>query len=372
MPQTTIEQTNSLWKGSDLQEWAKAVNRGSTPSLARSAVPLVKSLNEIPGGPYVPRVSGAGAMYGHPGLRARIAQLYEASAEEVLLANGASQANFLIAGALLEHGGTAIVETPTYEPVLRAIEMLADNVIRLTRKVEHGFQPDPDELKSLLTNDTKLVWLTNLQNPTQIELESSRQQAMVAMCEQVGATLVIDEVYLNSTKPDFRSHGFTNGAISVNSLDKCWGLDPLRVGWAIAPAEIVDRAYKFNNLMGVIQPYVTEDLADQILRNEVAMAWFKLRLNSSCGQFSHLVNFLKSVPELAILQPSGGMNACLKLPNGIDDLAFVEKLIKEKGVTVFPCSLFELPGYIRVSVGCDPVETRQHLSKLGEMVREYQ
>lgn len=371
MTHTNIDQARALWHGSAIQEWAKSVLTLPTPSLSRSAVPTVKFLSEIPGGPYIPKIAGPNANYGHQGLRARLAQLYDASPDEILIAQGASQANFLIAGALLENGGTAIVETPTYEPVMRGIEMLAERMIRLHRRKENGFQPDPAELKSLITEDTKLVWLTNLQNPTQIELENERLSAMVEICERVGAMLIIDEVYLNFTKPDFRSHGFTYGAISVNSLDKTWGLDQLRVGWAVAPAEVVDRAYKFNNLMGVVQPFVTEDLADQILRNDSAVAWFKLRMQTACGQLSMLTSFLKSIPELELLYPSGGVNACLKLPPGMDDRKFVEAMIKEKKVSAFPCSLFEFPGYIRVSIGGDPVEVRQHLGKLGEMVREF-
>lgn len=371
MTQTDSLRDCDLWLSSQLQEWAKSILTLPTPSLSRSAVPMVKNLSEIPGGPYLPRISGPNAAYGHPGLKTRIARLYDASPDEVLLAQGASQANFLIAGALLEHGGTAIVETPTYEPVMRGIQMLADRMIRLPRRKENGFQPDPDEIQEIITADTKLVWLTNLQNPTQIELESERLQEIVRICQSAGATLVIDEVYLNFTKPDFRSHGFTNGAVSVNSLDKTWGLDQLRVGWAVAPAEIIERAYKFNNLMGVVQPFVTEDLAEQILGNDTAVAWFKMRMQRACGQLSLLTSFLKSVPELELIPPSGGVNACLKLPSGFDDRLFVESMIRTKGTAAFPCSLFEMPGYIRVSVGNDPVEVRQHLGRLGEMLREF-
>ena len=123
--------------------------------------------------------------------------------------------------------------------------------------------------------------------------------------------------------------------------------------------------------MGVNQPFITEDLADQILRNETAVAWFKMRMQTACGQMSLLTGFLKSVPELELVPPSGGVNACLKLPHGMDDRRFAEALMKEKSVSVFPCSLFEMPGYIRVSIGNDPVEVRQHLGRLGEMVREF-
>ncbi|MBK6765894.1 MAG: pyridoxal phosphate-dependent aminotransferase [bacterium] len=352
-------------------EWAKTTHTVPGSSLSRSAVPLISSLTEIPGGPFEVRLAGPNAFYGHPGLRARIAQLYDASPEEVLIAQGASQANYLIAGALLEHGGRGHRRNSVYEPVMRGIEMLAEKIVRLPRRDSANFLPDPLELRSLLNTQVKLVWLTNLHNPTQREIEPQLVRALADECDKVGATLVIDEVYLPFVRPDHRSHGFTHGAISVNSLDKTWGLDNLRVGWAVGPAKVMERAYRFNNLMGVQQPFVTEDIADQILRSEPAFAWLKLRRETACGQLSMLHTFLKVATSVQMIPPSGGVNACLKLPDSTDDREFVKQLAEEKRVRVFPGSLFELPGCIRVSVGCDPVETRKHLSLLGEMLREY-
>lgn len=351
-------------------EWAKSAHTSDSPSLSRSAVPLVKSLKEIPGGPFEPRLAGKGAFYGHPGLRAKIGQFYDASAEEALIAQGASQANFLIAGALLEQGGKAIVEQPVYEPVMRGIEMLADEVIRLPRREEAGFLPRLGDLQEMLSSDVKLVWLTNLHNPTQTEMEPQLVREMAEICRAAGAYLIVDEVYLPFTRPDYRSHAFTYDAISVSSLDKTWGLDSLRVGWAVAPADIVRRAYRLNNLMGVQQPYVSEDLADQILRSDVALEWFRQRRQVACSQMSMLTVFMKSIPTAELIMPAGGVNACIKLPGQADDRKFVDRLGLEREVTVFPGSLFELPGHIRVSVGCDPVETRKHLGLLGEAIRE--
>ncbi|RPH92860.1 hypothetical protein EHM69_11805, partial [candidate division KSB1 bacterium] len=110
-------------------EWAKSGYVGGKYNLARSGIPSITDLSLLPGFPFMPDLFGHNE-WGHSGLKETIAALYGAQPENVLIAQGASQCNFLIAGAALAEGGTAIVETPVYEPILRAVEVWADRILR--------------------------------------------------------------------------------------------------------------------------------------------------------------------------------------------------------------------------------------------------
>jgi aspartate/methionine/tyrosine aminotransferase len=350
-------------------EWAKFGYANVRFNLARSGVPAVSSLCEIPGGPFVPNLSGVNYA-GHEGLKSAIAAMYDVSSDQVLVAQGASECNFLIAGAALADGGAAIVETPCYQPILRSIEVWADRIIRLPRRAEAHYQPDPDELKQLLTPDTKLVALTNLHNPTHLALEPDRLRAMVEAAERVGACVVCDEVYLRMFDPDHRNHGHASGAVSINSLGKTWGLDSLRVGWAVGPAELIHRAYRLNNLLGVNQPFMTEDLACQILNNSQATTWLQVRARAAADGWKFFAEFAKKVPGLNYVQPDGGISAFVKLRGRADDRAFTNRLIETRETVVFPCSFHENPGAVRVSYGGDPAETVEGLNRLAEALQE--
>ncbi len=361
----------STWHPTELMEWAKFGYAGVRFNLASSGIPPVLSLADIPGGPYAPVLHGTNYA-GHEGLKAAIAKLYAVPLEHILVAQGASECNFLIAGSALANGGTAIVETPCYQPILRAIEVFADRIIRLPRRAEHRFQPDPDELRALLTPDTKLVMLTNLHNPTHVALESERLQAIVQSAEQVGAEVVCDEVYLRMYQPDHKLHGHSCGTVSINSLGKTWGLDSLRVGWAVGPAELIHRAYRLNNLLGVNQPFMTEDLACQILNQPEAVAWLHARARRAAEGKHLFEKFLQRLPGVKHVPPDGGTSACVHLPGDADDFAFTQRLMETKGTVVFPCSFHEMPSSIRVSFGGDPVIVHDGLDHLAAAIEEWQ
>ncbi len=359
----------SKWHPTELMEWAKFGYAGVRFNLATSGIPPVPSLAEIPGGPYAPVLHGTNYA-GHEGLKATLAKLYAVQPENILLAQGASECNFLIAGAALANGGTAIVETPCYQPILRSIDVFADRILRLPRRAEHRYQPDPDEVRALLTPDTKLVMLTNLHNPTHTSLDSDRLEAIVQAAKQVGAEVVCDEVYLRMYQPDHCRHGHAFGAVSTNSLGKTWGLDSLRVGWSVGPAELIHRAYRLNNLLGVNQPYLTEDLACQILNQPEAVMWLDDRARRAAEGKKLFDGFLQRLPGLQQIHPDGGFSACVHLPGGADDFAFTQRLMETKSTVVFPCSFHEMPGFVRVSFGGDAVMVEEGLQRLAAAIEE--
>ncbi|MCX6600243.1 MAG: pyridoxal phosphate-dependent aminotransferase [bacterium] len=359
---------NRTWSPSLLMEWAKSGSTGGRFNLARSGIPPILSLDELPGGPFQPDLWGHNE-WGHPKLRETIARMYGTKHEHVLIAQGTSQCNFLMAGAVLAEGGTAVVETPVYDPILRAVEVWADEVVRLPRRKENGYQPDPDELRERLDEHTRLIVLTNLHNPTQTALEPARLAAIVQSTAEVGALVMVDEVFLPMFAPDYRGHAFAFGAISASSLGKCWGLDALRVGWAVGPAEVVHRAYRLNNLLGVNQPYMTEDLACRLLNSPEAVSFMEKRRAQAVQGRALFDKFLTSTPEVACVPPPAGICALLELPAGTDDQILADELLKQEDTVVFPGHFFECPGCIRVSFGGPAAQVEEGLNRLSRFVR---
>jgi aspartate/methionine/tyrosine aminotransferase len=356
------------WHPSALQEWAKSGDAVGMFNLAHSGVPSIADLNEIPGGPFIPHLHGTN-YFGHEGLKATVADLYGVESSHVLLAQGASQCNFLMAGAALAAGGTAIVETPIYEPILHAVDVWADKTIRLPRRKVDGFQPDPDEFKSLLTAETRLIVLTNLHNPSHVALEPDRLTAIVKVASRVGAAVMIDEVFLPMIERDHRRHGHSCGAISINSLDKAWGLDSLRVGWAVGPKDLINSAFRLNNLLGVNQPFITEDLGHLILQRPEAVEYLVLRAARAAVNRDLFAEFLQQTPQVSCVKPSGGISALVHLPTGTNDALFARKLLHEQDTVVFPGHLFECPGTIRVSFGEQRETVREGLHRLHQFIQ---
>ncbi len=360
-------ETHRRWNPSELMEWAKFGYVGAKYNLCRSGVPSITNLNELPGAPINPELWGAN-FAGHEELKSVLAEMYGCEPQNVLLAQGASQCTYLIGGTLLAEGGTAIVETPVYDPILRGVESWATQIKRLPRRKENGYLPDPDELRTLLTTETKLVVLTNLHNPSQVQISSSLMCELVDTARSFGARVLVDEVYLPMIERNHMRHGFGLGAISINSLDKSWGLDALRVGWAVADTETVHTAYRLNNLMGVNQPYITEDIGYRVLSDPAKVKFLTVRAELYAAQRSLISNFFSRTPRVSCVRPAGGISTLVQLPDGMDDLSFQQTLLAERETIVFPGSLFEAPGTIRVSVGGPKDEIEEGLNRLHEAI----
>src|SRR5215475_9620771 len=117
---------------------------------------------------YYPEVNGTGL------LRERAAALYpNASANNVLVAVGAAQANWMICSTLLEPGDEVIVVSPGYRQVWGLARNLGCRVKEAQLRPENNWRMDLDELESLASAKTKLISIVNPNNPTGSILSSA-------------------------------------------------------------------------------------------------------------------------------------------------------------------------------------------------------
>jgi aspartate/methionine/tyrosine aminotransferase len=139
----------------------------------------------------------------------------------------------------------------------------------------------------------------------------------------------------------------------------------------VGPAELVYRAYRLNNLLGVNQPYMTEDLACLVLSEPAAVdyiaAWAKTAAKGRV-LFDH---FLERTPQVSCVKPQAGICGLVELPEGMDDLEFSRRLLERKATTVFPGSLFECPGTVRVAFGGPRDDTAEGLKRVRDMILEW-
>jgi hypothetical protein len=176
--------------------------------------------------------------YGYEPLIEHIAVRYGARPENVALAGGGSEANFLVMAALLARGDRVLIERPCYEPLYRAAELLGAEIDWLERRFEDAYRVDPERVAAALTPRTRLIMLTSLHNPSGVFLDEETLVEVGEAAAAVGAYVMVDEVYqefLAGVRPAFQG---CDRFISTNSLTKVYGLSGLRCGWVLAPRQV--------------------------------------------------------------------------------------------------------------------------------------
>jgi aspartate/methionine/tyrosine aminotransferase len=185
---------------------------------------------------------------GTPLLRERIAAWLGAAPENVLVTVGASEANAVLTATLVGPGDRVVVMEPGYRQIRGIAINAGAEVAAFPLDHEQGWRPDLEALDRAVTDRTKLIAVTNPNNPVGTILTEAEMNAVVEAARRSGAWLLADEVYRGTERltddltPTF--WGRYDRVVSVGSLSKAFGLPGLRLGWLVAPPEVVEAAWR--------------------------------------------------------------------------------------------------------------------------------
>jgi aspartate/methionine/tyrosine aminotransferase len=294
-------------------------------------------------------------------LREAIAHRYGVSPDHVVASDGTSMANFVAMAAIVFPGDEVLIERPTYEPLLGAASFLGAQITRFERRPENEFKIDFDALP--LNERTRLIVITNLHNPTSALIEDEDLRLLGDRAKQVGARILVDEVYLDSAVPPRKSAAHLGPEfVCTNSLTKVYGLSGLRCGWILAEPELVERMWRVNDLFGVNQAHPAERLAciafdhiDKVIGDTPAMlARNRQRWNAFAG----------SRDDLECMAAEHGIVAFPRWLGGNAERLDTH-LRSRYDTAVVPGKWFEMPDRFRVGFGYPTDQFEEGLQRLG-------
>ena len=130
---------------------------------------------------------------GTPELRADLARIYPGTtAEDFEVTNGTSEANYLVALSLLQDGDEMALEVPNYMQLWGVPRSLGAKINTFRLRQDENWEPDWEEFERAVNVKTRLVYLSNPNNPTGSVLSAAAMKRIVRRCEQVGAYLLAD------------------------------------------------------------------------------------------------------------------------------------------------------------------------------------
>src|SRR5437879_1018479 len=137
--------------------------------------------------------------YGYAPLVDALAEHCHVARENVLtISGGTSMANHLAMAAAIEHGDEVLIEQPTYEPLLALAQYFGAKIKRFPRRAEVNYRIDVDELSANTSENTRLIVLTNLHNPSSALTDEETLRRIDEVAQSVRARVLVDEVYLEA------------------------------------------------------------------------------------------------------------------------------------------------------------------------------
>ena len=309
--------------------------------------------------------------YGYAPLTSAIANRLEApEACVVMPGGGCSFANHLALAALISPGDRVLIEDPTYELLTSTLGYLQARVARFPRSAENNWRLDVESLAAHLTPDTRLVVLTNLHNPSSAIADLATVRAVAEAAAKVGASVLVDEVYLELMFRDGVARTAFNpdaNIVVTSSLTKAYGLSGLRCGWILAPVNLAECMRRQNDLHGVAAPNVTERLAVVAFER---LGDLRARANAMLDDNRAAYReILGDHPRLDQVVFDQGTTVFPRLRHGDGDSLF-SRLTSRFETSIVPGRFFGRPDHIRVGLGGDPAMTRIGLKRLAEALSE--
>lgn len=274
---------------------------------------------------------------------------------QVVLGNGSNDVLDLIARVFLAPGRSAVFAQHAFAVYPLATLSTGAELIPAPAK---NYGHDLNAMRAAIRPDTRIVWIANPNNPTGNFLPYPEVRAFLDTVPP-NVVVVLDEAYNEYLPPAERVDtaawikDFPN-LVVTRTFSKIYGLAGLRVGYALASAEIADLMNR------VRQPFNVNNLA-------IAAAIAALDDHAFVAE-SYELNRRGMAQLLAGLQrfgleyiPSSGNFVTFKLA----DAALVNQKLLKQGVIVRPIGGYGLPDWLRVTIGTEP-ENARFLEALGK------
>ena len=309
-----------------------------------------------------------GAIEGSTRLRAAIAGLYGGAAvEDITITHGTIAANMLVHRALVGAGDRVVSIVPTYQQHYSIPDSIGADVQTLTLRAEDGFLPDLDRLRALATPGTKLIALTNPNNPTGALIDRPMLEEIATIARDAGAYVLCDEVYRGTAQEgDGMSTSIVDvyeKGISTASTSKAFSLAGLRVGWVVAPSEVMEQVLIHRDYDTISVGMINDHLAALAMENSAAILARSHAITR--GNLAVLEDWIAQEPRVSWIKPRAGTTAMLRIDTKQTSRAFCEDLMQRTGVLLTPGDAFDMEGYARIGFANDPQVLRAGLEQLS-------
>ncbi len=295
---------------------------------------------------------------------------------EVLISVGGSEAIDAAVRAIVGHGDEVLIVQPSfvcYEPIVR----LAGGVpVIISTKVENEFRLTAEELKSHITDRTKLLILPYPGNPTGAIMERDDLEAIAEVLRGTSIAVISDEIYSELTYTGNRHEsiasldGMQERTVVINGFSKTYSMTGWRLGFACGPEPILAQMTKIHQFAIMSAPTTSQYAAIEALKNgrpdiEAMVEEYDMRRRLMVDGFNSL--------GLECFEPKGAFYAFPSIKStGLSSEEFCERLLYSKKVAIVPGNAFgeSGEGYVRASYCYSVDHIKEAIRRIGEFLED--
>lgn len=297
--------------------------------------------------------------------------------EEVVASVGGKHALFNAIQVLVDHGDEVILPVPYWVSFKDIVRYAGGNCVLLHADEEQGFRITADMIARLVTPRTRLIILNSPCNPSGAVMSPEDMREVVHLATERGIWVLSDEcyVYLNYSGKRFSVGSlreYRDRMVIVGSLSKTYAMTGWRLGYALAPAQVISAMQKLqsqstSNPTSIVQKAAVAALnGPQQCVEDMRLEYIKLR--------DHVVAGLRAISGVSCTMPEGAFYAYPNVSRffgrgGIKSAAdLAGRLLRESHVATVPGEGFGTSDHIRVSYATSMAELDRGLERMRKFL----
>jgi len=311
---------------------------------------------------------------GTPELKERLAKLYPgAKPGNIEVTNGTSEANFLVGFSRISPGDGFAMQLPNYMQLWGLPRGLGAEVATFRLQPKKSWEVDWEEFDKAVTAKTKLVYVSNPNNPTGSVLSRDAMKRIVSRCEKVGAFLIADEVYLGAEIDRERTPSFwgmSDRVIVTSGLSKAYGIPGVRIGWIVGPEELVAKCWAHHDYMTICPNKLSDIIARTAVEPDNREKLYARTRKLLKSNLAILREWLESLEGALTFRPPEAGAICLaRYRSPLGSVEICERIRRNQSTLIVPGAHLGLEGHLRLWMGGKAEYLREGLRRVGEELR---
>lgn len=293
---------------------------------------------------------------------------------EILVTVGGSEAIDLAIRATVAKGDEVIIPEPCFVCYAPIVTLAGGTPIALPLKNENNFKLTAEELKSKITDKTKMLVLAFPNNPTGAVMTREDLEPIAKLLRGTNILVLSDEIYAELTFG--RKHcsiasmnGMHERTIIASGFSKAYAMTGWRMGYTLAPAPITEQMYKIHQYAIMCSPTTSQFAAVEALKNgDDDIEYMR---NEYDRRRRLILDGFKSI-GLDCFEPEGAFYAFPYIGKfGMTSDEFCTRLLNEKRVAIVPGTAFgeSGEGFARISYAYSVNHITTAIQKIGEFIK---
>lgn len=276
--------------------------------------------------------------------------------EEIMVTTSGCHAMWLVLETLLDPEDEVIVFAPYFTPYPEQIRLAQGKVVVVNTLSENHFELDIQDLKNAISDKTKAIIVNTPCNPTGVCMSKEKLEDIAKIAKDYDLLVIADDIYTvydyaQDFYPICALEDMNNRVITIRSFSKDYCMSGWRIGYVIAPCEIISAMRSVNESNVFVAPIISQRAAYHALSHKEEIGPMIHEVYKKRAEYVY--ERIKGISYLSLDKPQGSLYVFVDIRKSNEtSSSFSKKLFEKYHISVIPGSAFgEIgEGFIRIAL----------------------